>query len=132
MLLRLYVLLSLTSQLFNKLLQLTSAGIHVTVAAGNDGVDAGNTSPARARSANTVGATTIADARASFSNFGSVVDIFAPGQNVISSWIGSNTATNNISGTSMVRSRVVRFCLTQGFTTALGYASYCWTHCLSD
>ena len=114
------------------LLQLTGAGIHVTVAAGNDGVDAGNTSPARAPSANTVGATTIADARASFSNFGSVVDIFAPGQNVISAWIGSTTATNDISGTSMVCSCVVKFCLRQGFTTTLGYSSCCWTHCLSD
>jgi cerevisin len=47
----------------------------------------------------TVGASTIADARASFSNYGSVVDVFAPGQYIISSWIGSTTATNNISGT---------------------------------
>ncbi|KIM41100.1 hypothetical protein M413DRAFT_445822 [Hebeloma cylindrosporum] len=80
---------------------LTSAGIHVAVAAGNSNVDAADTSPARAPSAVTVGASTIADARASFSNFGAVVDIFAPGQNIISSWIGSDTATNNISGTSM-------------------------------
>ncbi|KAI8995667.1 serine protease [Trametes punicea] len=71
------------------------------VAAGNDNADAGSTSPARAPSTVTVGASTIADARASFSNYGSVVDIFAPGQNVISAWIGSTTATNNISGTSM-------------------------------
>ncbi|KAI0639444.1 serine protease [Trametes polyzona] len=81
--------------------QLTRNGIHVTVAAGNSNTDAGSTSPARAPAAVTVGASTIADARASFSNYGSVVDIFAPGQNVISSWIGSTTATNNISGTSM-------------------------------
>ncbi|KAF5352594.1 hypothetical protein D9756_006339 [Leucocoprinus leucothites] len=81
--------------------KLTSAGVHVAVAAGNSNTDAGTTSPARATSAVTVGASTIADARASFSNFGSVVDVFAPGQNIISSWIGSTTATNNISGTSM-------------------------------
>ncbi|KXN86834.1 Subtilisin-like serine protease pepC [Leucoagaricus sp. SymC.cos] len=85
---------------------LTGSGVHLSVAAGNDGADAGNTSPARAPSANTVGATTIADARASFSNFGSVVDVFAPGQNVISAWIGSTTATNNISGTSMATPHV--------------------------
>ena len=131
MLLHPYGLLSLAwllDYLIN-LLQLTRAGIHVTVAAGNDGADAGNSSPARAPSANTVGATTIADTRASFSNFGSVVDIFAPGQNIISSWIGSTTATNNISGTSMVRSCVV---MRQRFTTLLGYSSCCWSHCLSD
>lgn len=69
--------------------QLTAQGIHVTVAAGNNDADAGSFSPARAPSAITVGASTIADARASFSNFGSIVDIFAPGQNVISAWIGS-------------------------------------------
>ncbi|TEB37925.1 serine protease [Coprinellus micaceus] len=80
---------------------LTAAGIHVTVAAGNDNWDAINTSPARTPSAITVGASTITDTKASFSNYGSIVDIFAPGQNVISSWIGSTTATNNISGTSM-------------------------------
>ncbi|PSS34005.1 hypothetical protein PHLCEN_2v1909 [Hermanssonia centrifuga] len=77
-----------------------------SVAAGNSNVDAGTTSPARAPSANTIGATTIADARASFSNFGSVVDLWAPGQNVISAWIGSTTATNNISGTSMATPHV--------------------------
>ncbi|KAF9031930.1 serine protease [Panaeolus papilionaceus] len=80
---------------------LTNAGIHVAVAAGNSNTDAANTSPARAPSAVTVGATTIADARASFSNYGSVVDVFAPGQNIVSAWMGSTTATNTISGTSM-------------------------------
>ncbi|KAJ3565687.1 hypothetical protein NP233_g7471 [Leucocoprinus birnbaumii] len=92
---------SASTALDNAVASLTSAGIHVAVAAGNSNADAGTTSPARAPSAVTVGASTIADARASFSNFGSVVDVFAPGQNVISSWIGSTTATNNISGTSM-------------------------------
>ncbi|PFH47214.1 hypothetical protein AMATHDRAFT_50473 [Amanita thiersii Skay4041] len=86
--------------------QLTSAGIHVVVAAGNDNADAINSSPARAPSAITVGASTISDARASFSNFGSIVDIFAPGLNVWSDWIGSNTATNMISGTSMATPHV--------------------------
>ncbi|KAL1951895.1 hypothetical protein VTO73DRAFT_1044 [Trametes versicolor] len=90
-----------STALDNAVTALTQNGIHVTVAAGNNNVNAVNTSPARAAAAVTVGASTIADARASFSNFGPVVDIFAPGQNVISSWIGSTTATNNISGTSM-------------------------------
>ncbi|KAG8954820.1 subtilisin-like serine protease [Tulasnella sp. 419] len=83
-----------------------SNGIFVAVAAGNSNVDAGSTSPARASGAFTVGASTIADARASFSNYGSVVDIFAPGQDVISTWIGSTTATNRISGTSMATPHV--------------------------
>lgn len=56
------------------------------VAAGNDNTDAQNTSPARVKSAITVGASTIADAKASFSNFGDVVDIFAPGENIESAY----------------------------------------------
>lgn len=63
------------------------------VAAGNDNKDAATTSPARAPGVIAVGASTIADVRASFSNFGAVVDIFAPGQNIISSWIGSATVS---------------------------------------
>ncbi|KAJ3483614.1 hypothetical protein NLI96_g6193 [Meripilus lineatus] len=97
---------SASSSLDNAVASLTSAGVHVTVAAGNSNVDAANTSPARAPSANTIGASTIADARASFSNYGAVVDIFAPGQDVISAWIGSTTATNRISGTSMATPHV--------------------------
>lgn len=85
---------------------LTSFGIHTIVAAGNSNDDALWYSPARSPSAITVGATTILDARASFSNYGALVDIYAPGQNVISSWIGSAAATNNISGTSMATPHV--------------------------
>ncbi|KAF4572937.1 subtilisin-like serine protease [Pleurotus pulmonarius] len=95
-----------STALDNAVASLTSGGVHVVVAAGNSNTDAGTTSPARAPSAITVGASTIADARASFSNFGSVVDVFAPGQDVISSWIGSTTATNRISGTSMATPHV--------------------------
>lgn len=88
--------------------QLISKGVHVTIAAGNENTDAENSSPARVEEAITVGASTVADARASFSNYGPLVDIFAPGLSVTSAWIGSNTATNTISGTSMVR-RCVEF-----------------------
>ncbi|KAF9496181.1 peptidase 1 [Pleurotus eryngii] len=95
-----------STALDNAVASLTSGGVHVVVAAGNSNTDAGTTSPARAPSAITVGASTITDARASFSNFGSVVDVFAPGQDVISSWIGSTTATNRISGTSMATPHV--------------------------
>jgi cerevisin len=86
---------------------LISRGVHVVVAAGNSNTDAGSTSPARVTAAITVGASTIADARSSFSNYGSVVDVFAPGSNIISTWIGSTSATNSISGTSMVNCDLV-------------------------
>jgi cerevisin len=85
---------------------LVGYGVHVTVAAGNDNTDASNTSPARVAEAITVGASTISDSRSYFSNYGSVVDIFAPGSGITSSWIGSPTATNNISGTSMATPHV--------------------------
>jgi subtilisin family serine protease len=78
-----------------------SAGALVVVAAGNDGADTAGYSPGSAPSACTVGATNINDVRSSFSNFGELVDIFAPGENITSSWIGSPQATNTISGTSM-------------------------------
>ncbi len=81
-------------------------GITVVVAAGNDNADAANYSPARVATAITVGATTSTDGRSSFSNYGSVVDIFAPGSFITSAWIGSTTATNTISGTSMAAPHV--------------------------
>jgi cerevisin len=77
------------------------AGIHFAVAAGNDNADACNYSPAAAEKAITVGASTLADERAYFSNYGKCTDIFAPGLNILSTWVGSDHATNTISGTSM-------------------------------
>jgi len=76
-------------------------GLHFAVAAGNDNADACNYSPAAANKAVTVGATTLGDERAYFSNHGKCVDIFAPGFNIQSTWIGSKYAVNTISGTSM-------------------------------
>ncbi|KAI0048818.1 hypothetical protein FA95DRAFT_1557564 [Auriscalpium vulgare] len=76
-------------------------GLHFAVAAGNDNRDACSYSPAAAEKAVTVGASTLGDERAYFSNFGPCVDIFAPGLNILSTWIGSETAVNTISGTSM-------------------------------
>ncbi|KZT41870.1 subtilisin-like serine protease [Sistotremastrum suecicum HHB10207 ss-3] len=76
-------------------------GLHFAVAAGNDNKDACNYSPAAAQKAVTVGASTITDERAYFSNHGSCVDVFAPGLNILSTWTGSSTAVNRISGTSM-------------------------------
>ncbi len=77
------------------------AGIHFAVAAGNDNADSCSYSPAAAEKAVTVGASTLADERAYFSNYGKCNDIFAPGLNIMSTWIGSDTAVNTISGTSM-------------------------------
>lgn len=77
------------------------AGIHFAVAAGNDNADACSYSPAGSEKAVTVGASTLADERAYFSNFGKCTDIFAPGLNILSTWVGSKYAVNTISGTSM-------------------------------
>ncbi|KAG9081755.1 subtilisin-like serine protease, partial [Ceratobasidium sp. 370] len=76
-------------------------GLHFTVAAGNYNVDAGYYSPARVAAANTVGAVDSSNSKARFSNYGSILDIQALGVNVQSAWIGSPSATNTISGTSM-------------------------------
>jgi subtilisin family serine protease len=81
-------------------------GVTYAIAAGNSNTDACTSSPARVANAITVGATDINDARASFSNFGTCVDIFGPGVNITSSWFTSNTATNTISGTSMATPHV--------------------------
>jgi len=86
--------------------QSVAEGVVHAIAAGNYADNACYYSPARAPSAITVGATTITDARASFSNIGTCVDIFAPGNGILSSWIGSTSATNTISGTSMAAPHV--------------------------
>lgn len=83
-----------------------SGGVTMVVAAGNSNANACSYSPARVPSAVTVGATTNTDARASYSNFGSCVDLFAPGTSIRSAWHTSNAATNTISGTSMASPHV--------------------------
>jgi PKD repeat protein len=83
-----------------------NAGVVYAVAAGNSNANACNYSPARAAAAITVGATTSTDARASYSNFGTCLDIFAPGSSITSAWYNSDTATNSISGTSMASPHV--------------------------
>ncbi|XP_077990697.1 aqualysin-1-like [Glandiceps talaboti] len=80
---------------------LKDAGFVVVVAAGNDNSDACNSSPARAPNAITVGATDSSDRRSSFSNYGSCVDIFAPGTSITSCWWNGVDSTRTISGTSM-------------------------------
>jgi len=76
-------------------------GLLMVVAAGNDNRDACNYSPASAPEAITVAASDNRDTKATFSNFGTCVDLFAPGVAVTASWIGSPSAINTISGTSM-------------------------------
>lgn len=72
---------------------LVNAGVFLAVAAGNDNANAANYSPASEPLACTVGSTTSSNARSSFSNYGTVVDIFAPGSNIQSTWIGGTSAT---------------------------------------
>ena len=86
-------------------------GITFVVAAGNGNwfgiaANACNYSPARVPEAITVGATTSTDAKASYSNYGTCVDIFAPGSSITSAWHTNDTATNTISGTSMASPHV--------------------------
>ena len=81
-------------------------GVVVVVAAGNSSADACTSSPSSTPSALTVGATDSGDARASFSNYGPCLDVFAPGVGITSDWIGSADATNTISGTSMASPHV--------------------------
>lgn len=76
-------------------------GVLTVVAAGNSDADACNFSPASAPLALTVGATTRTDAKSSFSNHGPCVDIHAPGSQITAAWVGSDSQTNTISGTSM-------------------------------
>jgi subtilisin family serine protease len=83
-----------------------NAGVTYAVSAGGSNSDACNASPARVAAAVTVGATTTADARASYSSFGTCLDLFAPGSSITSAWYTSNTATNTISGTSMATAHV--------------------------
>ncbi|MER7570780.1 S8 family peptidase [Streptomyces sp. NPDC126514] len=83
-----------------------ASGVTFAVAAGNESTNASTRSPARVTEAITVGATTSSDARASYSNYGTVLDLFAPGSSITSAWSTSDTATNTISGTSMATPHV--------------------------
>jgi serine protease len=83
-----------------------AAGVTYAIAAGNSNANACDSSPARVSQALTVGATTSADARASYSNFGTCLDLFAPGSSITSAWNTSDTATNTINGTSMATPHV--------------------------
>ena len=83
-----------------------AAGVTYAIAAGNSTADACAYSPARVSEALTVGSSTSGDARSSFSNYGTCVDLFAPGSSITSAWATSDTAINTISGTSMATPHV--------------------------
>jgi subtilisin family serine protease len=83
-----------------------NSGVVYALAAGNSNSNACNFTPARTPAAITVGATESNDARASYSNFGTCLDIFAPGSGITSAWYTNDTATNTISGTSMASPHV--------------------------
>ncbi|PSL52557.1 subtilisin family serine protease [Saccharothrix carnea] len=83
-----------------------AAGITYAVASGNSNANACNYSPARVAEALSVNASANTDARASFSNWGTCTDLFAPGQNITSAWMTNDTSTNTISGTSMASPHV--------------------------
>jgi subtilisin family serine protease len=95
-----------STALDNAVNNLSNSGVAIAVAAGNSNANACNSSPARAANAITVGSTTTTDARSSFSNFGTCVDLFAPGSGILSAWFSSNTATATLSGTSMASPHV--------------------------
>jgi subtilisin family serine protease len=96
----------LSSALNTAVNNLSNSGVFVAVAAGNSSANACNYSPASASGAYTVASSTSSDARSSFSNYGSCVNIYAPGSSIQSAWHTSNSATNTISGTSMASPHV--------------------------
>lgn len=95
-----------SSALDNCVADLVDNNITVVVAAGNSYADACNSSPARYEGAVTVGATDDVDAKTPWSNYGTCVDVFAPGNAITSAWIGDDDATATISGTSMATPHV--------------------------
>jgi subtilisin family serine protease len=94
----------LSSTLNTAASNLANSGVFLAVAAGNENQNACNVSPASAASATTVAASTSTDAKASYSNYGSCVDVYAPGSSITSTWL--NSGTNTISGTSMASPHV--------------------------
>lgn len=96
---------SVSDSLTNAIKQAVSAGIHASIAAGNKGVDACTSSPANAGGvqggAVTVGSIGISDEVSSFSNTGNCTDLFAPGENILSSYIGGTNVVQYLDGTSM-------------------------------
>ncbi|KOT90045.1 serine protease [Streptomyces sp. NRRL F-5755] len=83
-----------------------ASGVTFAVAAGNESTDAGQGSPARVKEAITVASSTNTDEQSDFSNYGSAVDLYAPGSDITSDWNDSDQGTKTISGTSMATPHV--------------------------
>ncbi|WP_225801273.1 S8 family peptidase [Streptomyces sp. NK15101] len=83
-----------------------ASGVTFAVAAGNESSDAGQGSPSRVPEAITVASSTKDDEQSDFSNFGAVVDLYAPGSDITSDWNDSDTGVKTISGTSMATPHV--------------------------
>ncbi|WP_125720677.1 S8 family serine peptidase [Pseudoalteromonas rubra] len=90
----------------NAVTNAVNKGISFVVAAGNENSDACTRSPASTPAAITVASSTSSDGRSGFSNWGKCIDVFGPGSSIKSAWIGSNSATRTISGTSMASPHV--------------------------
>lgn len=97
---------SADSVLDNAMSIMAGEGLFIAVAAGNNNANACSYSPARSAAVTTAGSTTSTDVRSSFSNYGSCVDIFAPGSSITSTYITSNTTLSFMSGTSMAAPHV--------------------------
>ena len=97
---------TVSSSLDDAVNRLVASGVPTAVAAGNESADACTSSPARAANALTVAASESTDAPASFSNYGSCVDLFAPGASIVSAYYSSSTALARMSGTSMASPHV--------------------------
>ncbi|KAK0672596.1 putative protease [Cercophora samala] len=95
---------SFSTAMNNAVAAMVSNNVFVAVAAGGSNTNAGNTSPASAPQACTAAASTASDARASSSNYGAVIDIFAPGERIVTAWI--NGGTNTLSGTSFAAAHI--------------------------
>jgi subtilisin family serine protease len=83
-----------------------SKGVSMVVAAGNSNDNACNYSPSSEPTAITVGATSSDDARASYSNYGLCLDVFAPGSSITSAWYTGSNSTQTLNGTSMAAPHV--------------------------
>jgi subtilisin family serine protease len=94
----------LNSSVNTAVTNLANSGVFVAVAAGNSNANACNYSPSSASAVTTVASSTSSDAKSSFSNYGSCVDLYAPGSSITSTW--NNGGTNTISGTSMASPHV--------------------------
>ncbi|GAA1709220.1 hypothetical protein GCM10009680_57700 [Streptomyces yatensis] len=95
-----------STALDNAVTKSIASGVTYSIAAGNSNANAANYSPARVLTALTIGATTNTDARANYSNYGSTVDLFAPGSDITAGWNTSDTATYTGSGTSFAAPHV--------------------------